>query len=66
LLKAGANLVIIPIDADIGRQVIHTNNTAYGGRRSQCATLKSFGANTALIAYAAAGNIATVPFTELE
>jgi hypothetical protein len=60
--------VIIPIDADIGRQVVHMIKSTYGGAaKTKCATLKAFGADAALIAYtAAAGNTATVAFTELE
>jgi hypothetical protein len=55
--------MIIPIDADIGRQVVHTFNAA-GGKRTQCATLMSFGADAALIKKGRGSE--TIPFTELE
>ena len=59
--------MIIPTDADVGRQVVHTIKSAYSEEtKTKCATLRAFGPDTALIAYTAAGNTVTVPFAELE
>jgi hypothetical protein len=60
--------VIIPMDRDIGRQVVHTIKSAHGGEpKTKCATLVSFGNDAALVAYtAAAGNTVIVPFADLE
>ncbi len=41
--------MIVPTDRDIGRQVVHTFNAAYSGKKTQCATLMSFSANAAVI-----------------
>ena len=56
--------MIVPTDRDIGRQVVHTFNAAYSGKKTQCATLMSFSANVAVIQKGRGSE--TVPFTELE
>jgi hypothetical protein len=56
--------MIVPTDRDIGRQVVHTFNAAYSGKKTQCATLMSFSANAAVIQKGRGSE--TVPFTELE
>ena len=56
--------MIVPTDRDIGRQVVHTFNAAYSGKKTQCATLMSFSANAAVIQKGRGSE--TVPFPELE
>ena len=56
--------MIVPTDRDIGRQVVHTFNAGYSGKKTQCATLMSFSANAAVIQKGRGSE--TVSFTELE
>jgi hypothetical protein len=54
--------MIIPTNADVGRQVVHTIKSAYSEEtKTKCATLRAFGPDTALIAYTAGGNTVQFP-----